>query len=79
MTYLECTHPIENKLSTEIGALLTLSVGALKEALRRRRRFNVGRVLVLKTPRGGGGEDSMSAECSFSITPVEEEEEIQRR
>ena len=41
---------------------------------RRRRRFNVGRVLVLNNPRihtrGGGGRVSTSAECLFSVTPL---------
>jgi len=46
---------------------------------RRRKRFNVGRVLVLNNPRGRGGGGSTPVECLFSITPAEEEEEVQRR
>jgi hypothetical protein len=40
---------------------------------RGRRRFNVGRVLVLNTPLiqscKGGGRDSTSVQCLFSATP----------
>ena len=40
----------ENTHSTEIGAQLTSSVNARTYARRRRRRFSVGRVVVLNTP-----------------------------
>jgi len=45
----------ESKHSTDIRACLTLSVNAHTDARWRRKRFNVGRVLVLKTPLPGAG------------------------
>jgi len=49
-----CSSPgsrvIENKHSTDIGARDTFIVNAHTDARRRRRRFNVGRVLVLNNP-----------------------------
>jgi len=41
---------IENKHPTDIGARLTFRVNAHTDARKRRRRFNVGRVLVLNHP-----------------------------
>ena len=53
MAYLQCEWGrwvIENKHSTEIGAWLTFRATAHTDAWKRRRRFNVGRVLVLNNP-----------------------------
>ena len=59
-------------------------MNAHTDARRRSRRCNGGRVLVLNnTPllqtSRGGGDDSTSVECLFSIPPAEEEDEIERR
>jgi hypothetical protein len=52
-----------------------LRVNAHTEARRRRRIFNVGRVLVVNNARliqtrEGEGRDSMSVGCLFPITPL---------
>ena len=68
---------------------MSFRLNAHTDARRRRRIFNVGRVLVLNYPplihtRGEGGGASTSVEGFYLITPrsyrrAEEEEEIQRR
>ena len=58
---------VDNKHSTEIGARLRMD--ARTDTRRRRRRFNVGRVLILGSPRVGG-EGATTVESLLSMAPV---------
>ena len=67
---------IENKHSTDIGARLTFRVNAHTDARRRRRRFNVDRVLVLNSPHTDARRERDASACmrrhqAFALAPVQ--------